>query len=80
MLAKELASLTDQGAEDHRLKWADDQVRVLTGEAIPKEKLTKPTLEGRRRRFKKAMVQEMSDLGWDQVPKKALNTYRRTAP
>ena len=68
----------DQGAEDYRLKWDGDQVRILTGKAIPGEGIAKATTSGRRKRFKTAMEQEMSSIGWEPVPNKAPNTYRRS--
>ena len=77
-LAKELTLLIAQGAEDYRLKWGGDEVRVLIGKAIPVNGITKPTISGRRKRFKTAMEQEISNIGWEPAPNKAHHTYRRS--
>lgn len=62
-VADELAKLIICGSQDERLQWsATGRVRILTGKIIPA--WSKQTLEGRRKRFLKAMEERLAPQGW----------------
>lgn len=64
-IADELVTLITRGSKDKRLQWsALGRVRVLTGRIISAGSVPKQTLEGRRRRFLKAMEERLAPHGW----------------
>lgn len=63
-IAEEIAALLINRRQDDRLKWrADGTVQVLTGKIIPDEG-PKQTVNGRRKRFREALVSILEPLGW----------------
>ncbi len=74
-IAEEIVRLIKARQKDDRLKWHDDgRVRVLIGVILPKGSAVKQTLEGRRRRFTKALKERLNAEGWREVVG-ALHTY-----
>jgi hypothetical protein len=73
-LAREVADLIENGISDERLEWGKDEVRVQIGKIIPSEYQPKETLTGRRKRFRKALSEELEPKGWIQVRP---NSFRR---
>ncbi len=64
-IADELVNLIISGSQDDRLQWsAGGRVRVLTGTILPVTSAVKRTLEGRRKRFLKAMEELLTPHGW----------------
>jgi len=62
-IADELSKLIISGSRDERLQWSSDgRVRILTGKILPAS--VKQTLEGRRRRFLRAMEERLGPHGW----------------
>ena len=63
-IANEIAELIKGGKPDPRLKWkSPTEVRILIGEVIP-DNCPNQTLEGRRKRFKKALQEILLAEGW----------------
>lgn len=65
-VADEMVRLIIGGSRDDRLQWsAGGRVRVLTGRIFPASfEVPKQTLEGRRKRFVKAMEERLAPRGW----------------
>lgn len=64
-LAEEICQLIAAGKKDEKLKWhTDSRVRVLTGNILLKGSAVKQTLEGRRKRFHKALEELLAKEGW----------------
>ena len=62
-VADELSNLIICGSKDERLQWsAAGRVRILTGRILSAR--SKQTLEGRRKRFLKAMEERLAPHGW----------------
>jgi len=62
-IADEIAKLIISGSQDDRLQWSTTgRVRILTGIFINAD--NKRTLEGRRKRFLKAMEERLAPHGW----------------
>lgn len=62
-VAKEIARLVTRGKKDPRLKWkTESKVRILVSEVVPAT--NQQTTTGRRRRFWRALQQELSPHGW----------------
>lgn len=73
-LAQEVAQLIFNREEDERLKWyGDGTVRIKIGEILPDWSAVSQTLIARRRRFRDALTEVLSDSGWDEV---RANLYR----
>ena len=63
-LAENAANLILSNAQHDSLKWLeDDNVRVLTGKIIPNIG-PQETVAGRRKRFRKDLLNEIKDKGW----------------
>lgn len=66
MLADEIVSLILDGKQDPRIAWkSDGSVKVDVGKIIPAESLARQTLAGRRKRFKTALEERLTEAGWD---------------
>jgi hypothetical protein len=67
-MAEEIAQLIIDHQEDERLKWyPDGAVRVHIGKIIPADSAVPRTLEGRRRRFRKAVEELLGEAGWHTI-------------
>jgi hypothetical protein len=76
-LAEEIVQLIMEHKVDDRLKWKDDgTVRVQIGKIIPEGSAIKPTVAGRRRRFRQAVDDLLASAGWQCVN---WNVYRPPA-
>jgi len=77
-LADEVVELIGEGADDERLKWSADRTRVtvLTGKVIPSGGF-RQTVEGRRKRFRQALIERMQQAGWREVQGTSPNTWER---
>jgi hypothetical protein len=65
LLAEEIVRLIVAKQEDDRLQWHEDgSVKVLIGKIIPTDSAGKQTLAGRRKRFRKALVERLGAEGW----------------
>ena len=75
-LVDEIVHLVETGADDPRLKWSEDRstVTVRTGPIIPASGFYR-TVEGRRQRFRKALVPALAAVGW--TPGKRGGSYIR---
>jgi hypothetical protein len=64
-LVEEIAGLVVAKQKDDRLQWHEDgSVKVLVGKIIPEGSAVKQTLAGRRKRFRKALVERLGAEGW----------------
>jgi hypothetical protein len=64
-LVEEIVRLIVAKQEDDRLQWHDDcSVKVLVGNIFPADSAVKQTLAGRRKRFRKALVERLGAEGW----------------
>jgi hypothetical protein len=64
-LAEEIVRLILERTEDDRLNWnGDSSVRVLIGRILPEGSAVKQTLIGRRKRFRKALMERLEAEGW----------------
>ena len=64
-LVEEIARLIVAKHEDHRLQWHEDgSVKVLVGKIIQESSALKQTLAGRRKRFRKALLERLGAEGW----------------
>lgn len=64
-LAEKITALIANGQEHEWLKWhSPNRVRVLIGKIVPNESSVKQTLEGRRKRFWKALIPKLEAWGW----------------
>ena len=76
-LAEEVSKLILEHQEDDCLIWNEDRsVRVQIGKIIPANSAVQRTLEGRRRRFHKAVRDLLTRDGWQHVGR---NVYRPPA-
>ena len=72
--AREVAQKILQHTEDPRLRWLPDSgVPVLIGNVVPAVGFNR-TVEGRRKRFKSTLEEELQRSGWYKV---GPNTYQR---
>jgi len=76
-IAKEITAAILNGQEDPRLRWKNKaEVRVLIGEIIPAD-APKQTVVARRKRFWKALEEQLAQSGWKRLSKKPV--WRRPA-
>jgi len=67
-LAEEIANKIVQGQRDERLAWQEPgTVRVILSAIFPSGSGCKQTIEGRRKRFKQALIPLLEESGWRQV-------------
>jgi hypothetical protein len=67
-IAAEIVSLVEGDIDDERLKWSADRSRVtVTVRRVIPTSGPKQTVEGRRKRFTKALVETMISAGWREV-------------
>jgi len=73
-LAENIGKLILEKKDCKELKWNDDKthVRIMAGEIIPDD-VTKQTLAGRRKRFRKDLTTFLESYGWQEV---SPNNYR----
>lgn len=64
-LVEEIEVAIDRGEDDERLSWSGDVVKVNIGRVIPAT--NKQTTEGRRRRFRTAFDDRVTERGWTKV-------------
>jgi hypothetical protein len=65
-IAEEIAHLIQTHKTDERLKWnKDGSVRVLIGKIIPET--VKQTTMGRRKRFRIALKESLTKVGWQEI-------------
>lgn len=78
-LAKQIARLILERRLDERVQWnSDGSVRLCIGMIIP-DSGPKQTVEGRRRRFRKALDNELAGSGWRPVRPNVYQAPRSTA-
>jgi hypothetical protein len=66
--AREIVDRIVNNREDEHLKWNDDgSVRILIGKIIPDEFIAKQTLQGRRKRFRKEVDEQLGSRGWQKI-------------
>jgi len=76
-LAEEIVQMIVEHKVDDRLKWNDDgTVRVEIGKIIPENSAIKPTVAGRRKRFRQMVDDLLASAGWQSVN---WNVYRPPA-
>ena len=64
-IVEELVSLIISGCQDERLQWSGTaRLRILTGRILSAGLIPKQTLEGRRKRFLKALEERLAPHGW----------------
>lgn len=64
-IAHDISRLIVGYKSDERLKWhKDGRVRVLIGKILPERSAVKQTLNGRRRRLRKAITRYLDVAGW----------------
>jgi hypothetical protein len=64
-IAEEVASKIVAGQADDRLSWTGDgRVRVEVGKIFPERSGYMQTVQGRRRRFREALIEKLSTKGW----------------
>ena len=64
-IAEEISKMIIGVSQDRRLRWSKNgHVRVLTGTIFPIYSAPKQTVEGRRRRFLRALEKLLIDQGW----------------
>jgi len=64
-IADGLVNLIISGSRDSRLKWSKDgQVQILSGKIFPAGSTFKNTIEGRKKRFVKALEERLIPHGW----------------
>ncbi len=67
-VAEEIVQLIIDHQEDERLKWNNDgSVRVQIGKILPKGSAIKPTLHGRRSRFRQTVDELLRNAGWQKA-------------
>jgi hypothetical protein len=67
-MAEEIARLIIDQQQDERLKWnKDGSVRVQIGKMLPAGSAVRQTLEDRRKRFRKAVDEIVSEAGWRKI-------------
>lgn len=78
-IVAEIVQLVVSGADDGRLHWSPDRlrVRIILSRCFP-QTLYQETLAGRRRRLRDQLVPEMAAAGWRRVAAPA--TYVRADP
>jgi hypothetical protein len=78
-LAEEVASKIVQGQGDERLVWeGENTVRVVLSAIFPSGSGFKQTIEGRRKRFKQALIQRLEKSGWHHVGRCLFSNDRHT--
>jgi hypothetical protein len=77
-LAREVADLIENRISNERLKWRKGEARVQIGKIIPSEHQPKETLTGRRRRFRKALSEELEPRGWREVRPNVFHGHQPT--
>ena len=64
-IAREIAPLILERSEDDRLQWiSSDKVKILSASILGGQSVPKETLEGRRRRLRKALLRLIEPQGW----------------
>lgn len=64
-IADELAKLIISGSQDERLQWSSaGRLQIHTGKILLSDISPKRTLEGRRKRFNKALEERLTPYGW----------------
>lgn len=77
-IADEVAVKIGTGEADDRFRWlGDGRVRVEMGRIFPEGSGYKQTVQGRRRRFREALIDRLSTMGWTHLGR---NTFGRTPP
>lgn len=67
-IASEIARLILNAEQDDRLKWhGDERVSVRIGEIFPHYSAVQQTLTARRKRFRKALTEQLIVEGWKEV-------------
>ncbi len=68
-LAQEVVRKVVASEDDACLKWCNDKrkVRIIVGVVVPGEDVCNQTLAGRRKRFRKDLLELMSNVGWEPV-------------
>jgi hypothetical protein len=67
-LAREIAQLIVNRVPDSRLKWKPGgQVRVAIGLLMPNRSAAKQTVDGRRKRFRAQLDEQLSGTGWKAI-------------
>jgi hypothetical protein len=74
-IADEIAQRIVGREADDRLRWLEDgRVRVEVGRIFPGQSGYKQTIQGRRRRFREALIKRLSTKGWVHLGR---NTFGR---
>ena len=67
-IAEEISELIINRKGDQRLKWNEDgTVRILIGKILPERSAIKETLDGRRKRLRKALDELLEKSAWHKV-------------
>jgi len=82
-IVKEIVALVQANKEDTPfLKWSisHTEVEIRTGKVpgLEASSAVKQTLEGRRRRFRKALIDAMEDAGWEVMQKGSRLTFTKS--
>jgi hypothetical protein len=77
-IAGQITAAISEEADELWLEWSRDrsEVRVLSSYLINPDHAPKATLDGRRKRLKRALDDELEKIGW--VPMRQPGRYRRT--
>lgn len=77
-IAVRVAATIQEGADELWLEWSGDrsEVRVLSSHFINPDRASKDTLDGRRKRLKRALCDELAKIGW--IPMSQPGRYRRS--
>jgi hypothetical protein len=74
-LVDEIAGLIEQDRRDPGLKWyMDGSVQVLIGQVVPNNAF-KQTVQGRRRRFRTMLREQLLSREWIQATGRAPSTF-----
>jgi hypothetical protein len=77
-IAEEIAEKIVNGQPDDRLRWlGDGSVRVQMGKIFPDRSGFRPTVQGRRRRLRDALIERLNPMGWVHLGR---NTFGRIQP
>jgi hypothetical protein len=78
LIAVRITATIREGADEQWLEWSSDrsEVRVLTSHFINPDRASKETLDGRRKRLKRALCDELTKIGW--IPMSQPGRYRRS--
>jgi len=76
-IADDVAQSILDGVTDDRLRWlGDGRVQIQVSKIYPGGSGFKQTVQGRRRRFRKALIEKLSPSGWAHLGR---NTYGKTS-